>query len=421
MLKVLLPWKLESYKLINGYHPLLASFVDACPDGMEFVVPDDSSTFGDEEVKRVTFEYIRETLLFGGLAAAGNADVTKWVNGLMFSRNPADQMRIESYAGKVDVVFHHTAPVHLSTIPFVLHFESLTTLFCPYLSMGETRDVNLREQAAFGLVKRTLESDACRGVFTHLKGSRDALVKSFASDKIAEKTQYVPLGVTAPVDFEERIVQKIQGIPQRRGLNILFTNSAHARVGNFFLRGGVELLLAFQRLLESAPDATLTIVSKRPPFELFQNLNMRNVVWIEEPIDDAKLYELLLDADVFALPAAGLHSYSALRALKFGAVLICSDAPGYDEYVVDGETGIVVPGRLAQIYQPDPETGWMRDDYSSALTWQPPIAERLGDALERLAANPEERHRIAAAAYDHVARHHAMGPWVQGIAAMLGA
>ena len=415
MLKVIIPWKMSFYDGINGYHPLLSSFVEACPEGVETIFPDVNFQFHSSRLNNICYSLMNDAFIFGEGAFRGRIDHKAYMTVFLNSRDPVSQMCIDSLKGNADIVFHHTAPLHSSTLPFILHYESPTTLFFPFLSMGKTRNVSLRIQPIYHMVKAQLESDNCRAIFTHLKSSHETMLRCFDSPTIAAKAHYIPLGVDAPKAMHDRIEQKIRSIPQRKPLNILFTNSAHGHRDGFNLRGGMEVLLAFQRLRQTVPDATLTILSPQLPLESLQGMDLRNVTWIKERIEEEALYELLLAADLFALPAAGLHSYSALRALKFGAVLLCSDAPGYEEYITDGKTGIIIPGRREQVYSPDPQTGWMRDDYSTVHTPQQPIADRLAAAFEWLAQFPEQRQRIAAEAYVHVGERHAIGPWVDNI------
>lgn len=419
MPKVLIPWKMSFYKSVNGYHPLLSSFVESQPANVESIFPDTDFAFNRTKLNNICQNLMKDAIVFGDGKFHKKIDPIAYMSMFLNSRDPLSQMCIDSFEGKADIVFHHTAPIHASTLPFILHYESPTTLFFPFLVMGKTRNVSLYKEPIYHMVKAQLESDNCRAIFTHLKSSHETMMRCFDSPAIAAKAHCIPLGVDAPAIMRDRVEHKIRSIPQRKPLNILFTNSANGHQDGFNLRGGMEVVLAFQRLRETVPDATLTILSPQLPLDALQGMDLRNITWIRERIEDDTLYDLLLAADLFALPAAGLHSYSALRALKFGAVLLCSDAPGYEEYITDGKTGIIIPGRREQVYSPDPQTGWMRDDYSTVHTIQQPIADRLAAAFQQLAQFPEQRQRIAAEAYVHVGERHGIGPWVDNIARIM--
>lgn len=411
------------YQLRNGYHPLVASFIEAAPSSIKFVIPDGLSGLDGVDVEatqRVMFRVMEIAAAVADMPGAPEPgpERDEFFTKLIVTRDPPSQMIMETHSGKADLILHHTTPLHMSSIPFLCHIETLTSLFFPFLE-GKNTDIDLPSQPVFAYVKWLLEHHLCRGVFTHLKSTQLIMLRSFNSEKIARKTRYVPLGISVSADLQSRIDKKFSDIPKRKGLNILFTNSANTNLLGIFLRGAGELLHAFAALLNSHPDAKLTILSKRPPDRVLEDFSMTNVTWIDQGISDAQLFELLLDADVFALPAAYVHSYSVLRAFAFGAVLICSDAPGYEEYVIHEQTAFVVPGRMAQYYNPDPQTGWMREDSSACLALQPSITMALLQTLIRLAKSPTERLRIASAARSHVLRAHALEPWVNGIATLL--
>jgi glycosyltransferase involved in cell wall biosynthesis len=409
------------YKNINGYHPLVASFVDAAPENMQFTVPQDEGDIDARSFDRVIYESMRASAKVGAtvgapvLGAAGDL----FLRDFLVSRGPVAQMYMENTVDDVDLVFHHTTPLHMGTLPYVLHLENITTLFFPFLEKRNHHEIDIRSEPCFELVKWQLESDQCRGIFSHTKGCCQRLIRCFNSEKITRKVRYIPLGVAPPPAFIPAIDRKFEEIPRRKGLNILFTNSAHQHDTNYFLRGGPDLLMAFGVLIRSVPDAKLTIVSTKPPDDCLAGFSMKNVEWMDQGIDDARLYELLLESDVFALPAAGLHSYSAVRAMSFGSVLICSDAPGYEEYVTDKETGFVASIATRGFYKEDPATGWMRQNFSSGTGVSPRMVVQLINLFEMLAAKPEERYRVALAARKHVESQHALGPWVKGIADLL--
>ncbi len=130
---------------------------------------------------------------------------------------------------------------------------------------------------------------------------------------------------------------------------------------------------------------------------------------------------LYLGADIFCLDAAGVHSLSVLRAMYCGAVCIVSDAPGYEEYVDHGETGVVIEGRRAAVYSEDPESGWLRDDYARMYEVNPPNVERLASILRMLYSNPEQRRRIGLNARQRALQRNSFEGWKSGFETILRA
>jgi glycosyltransferase involved in cell wall biosynthesis len=151
-----------------------------------------------------------------------------------------------------------------------------------------------------------------------------------------------------------------------------------------------------------------------PELNWMVELLVGNLRWISDEISDETLFDLLLWSDVFALPAMGLHSYSALRAMKFGSVLICSDIPGYDEYIEHGKSALVVSGIRDAIYQFDSDTGCMLSDYNASVRPNPRLIHELLTYFLTLSENSDMRYQIASAAYYHVSTAHAIEPWVRG-------
>ncbi len=412
------------YQSVNGNHPLFSGLLANAPDDIEFLFPDQDAAFSKTDMDHIASQVLMEGYKIGrrfGIAPdTHNQALHNYLAQYIDTRDVTAQARIFAQRPRAQLVFHHTTPLHLSTMPFILHFESLTTLFYPFLLHGHNKNVNLRSELIFHMVKTQLESEACKAIFTHIQSSIETICNSFASDIIASKVHYVPLGVDIPPDLDPMIEEKLTVRADKTGLHIVFTNSAHGAGTSFLFRGGHDLLVAFQRHRETYPESVLTIISTgRDAFEQVHPELMQGVEWIEQGIDDQQLFSYLCKADVFALPAAGLHSYSALRAMRCGAVLICSDAPGYDEYVRDEETALVVSGRREQVYHHDPETGWWRDDYASMHQFNADIIEQLTVILDRMAANSDLRVALANRALEHVKTRHAMGPWVQSVAQLL--
>ena len=424
MKTILIPWKLPHYESINGNHPLFSGLIRNTPADIDFFFPDPDTAFTTADMDHIASQVVMEGYKvgrrFGHAPDFDNQAIQSYLANYIQTRDVTAQARIYGQRQHAELVFHHTTPLHLSKMPFVLHFESLTTLFYPFLLHGYNKSVNLRNELIFHMVKSQLESGECRAIFTHIQSSIGTICKSFESDIIASKVHYVPLGVEIPNEFDPLIEEKLASPSKNAGLRIFFTNSAHGAGTSFLFRGGHDLLVAFHRHRASYPESVLTIISSgREAFEQVHPELLQGVEWIEHGIDDKELFSHLCKADIFALPAAGLHSYSVLRAMRCGAVLICSDAPGYEEYVSDQETALVIPGRREQVCHHDPETGWWRDDYASLHHFNPDLIDKLTAGLDDLAADPQKRLLIANRALEQVKTKHAIGPWVQSVAVLL--
>jgi glycosyltransferase involved in cell wall biosynthesis len=146
---------------------------------------------------------------------------------------------------------------------------------------------------------------------------------------------------------------------------------------------------------------------------------MPNVEVIDGKLDYAAFVDLFLRADVFLLPSCGLHTVSLIEAMASGAAVIASDAPGVDEFVRDGETGIATKGRLGKLSWYD-ERGFLRQTFEPLKkNFDAAFAANLLAAMELLASDPSRRNAMSRKAFAHVRENHAMGPWTGGFGRML--
>jgi glycosyltransferase involved in cell wall biosynthesis len=146
-----------------------------------------------------------------------------------------------------------------------------------------------------------------------------------------------------------------------------------------------QLLEAFARLRASRPDARLLLVgADAPGFDLAGRLAGLGLEGVEREdyVDEQRLWSLMAACDVCVAlrsPTMGETSGSVIRALVLGRPLVASD------------------------------TGWFRelpDDVALKVPVDEHEAETLAGALELLAANPDARAAMSAAALDYVAREH---------------
>jgi glycosyltransferase involved in cell wall biosynthesis len=159
-----------------------------------------------------------------------------------------------------------------------------------------------------------------------------------------------------------------------------------------------QLLEAFARLRASRPDARLLLVgAEAPGFDLAGRLAGLGLEGVEREdyVDEQRLWSLMAACDVCVAlrsPTMGETSGSAIRALVLGRPLVASD------------------------------TGWFRelpDDVALKVPVDEHEAETLAGALELLAANPDARAAMSAAALDYVVREHDLGRVAEAYVAAL--
>ena len=86
---------------------------------------------------------------------------------------------------------------------------------------------------------------------------------------------------------------------------------------NFFLRGGLDVLEAFDQLRRRYPQLRLTIRSALPPLEeRYQRILLSGWVRVIDRFLPAQLMsELQRESHVYLLPSARIHIVSVLQAM----------------------------------------------------------------------------------------------------------
>jgi glycosyltransferase involved in cell wall biosynthesis len=349
-----IPWRLQFFKNLNGYHPLVASFIDRNSG----VTPVEISFAAGAERHLHSILQSREQAT-ASLPQKQKQDYLAWSNAM-------DQCAIDARGADFDTLFLHTTPLYHGTKPWIFHFESFPSLFHPFFFTGKIADVNLRETEYFKKVKAAFESDQCRAIFTHMKSSLQIAANVFDSPKIAAKLRLVRLGI------ESRAQSQILPKFSRQGkIRILFTNSHHNDAGSFYIRGGHNLLKAFHRIRQENKHVELTILSSLPKNLgiCFSLEEFEGVSWLRERVSDAEMTELYLKHHIFALPSACLHSYSLLNAMSHGCVPIVTDALGYEEYVMPVADSVMqIKGVRDQVYR-NQSGGWIADNCVPFSDW----------------------------------------------------
>jgi hypothetical protein len=318
------------------------------------------------------------------------------------------------------MVPRRTALVFLTSVPFtygqhpwVIEIEDATSLFFPFHRNGQTAMLDLARSPYFPLVKVMLESGRCRGIITHMRSTAETLPRLFASDRIATKVTHVPLGVSLP--------RRWQRHTDDEHLNLLFTCSWHQHPDSFFLRGGLEVLDAFDILHTRYPHLRLTLRSELPPLgaryqRILQENWVRVIGWYLEP---GEMAALMLGTHLFLLPAARVHVVSILKAMSYGLVVVASDGWGIEEYVRHDHNGVIVAGRHGKASWMDLDTGMLRENYDVMHRSDQAVVHGLVEAISELVEDGAKRRRLGNAARRDVATRYSLDGWNRGLKAAL--
>jgi glycosyltransferase involved in cell wall biosynthesis len=314
-------------------------------------------------------------------------------------------------APRAELAFLTSVPYTYGQSPWVIEVEDPTTLFFPFIVNGHTAAINLRSSPYFPVVKAMLEADHCRGIVTHVRSTAELLPALFRSDAVARKVTYAPLGVRLPEQHQEHD----EGGP----VNLLFTNSWHQMPESFFVRGGLDVLEAFDVLRRRYPQARLTVRSALPRLDErhYRILESGWVRVIDRFVPAERMSELQRESHVFLLPAARIHIVSVLQAMAHGQALVVSDGWGMEEYVEHGRTGLVVPGRYGKVSWADRDAGVLREDYRPMYAPDRRVVEGLVESVSLLIEQRALRKRLGSAAREDVATKYTPDRWNAALAA----
>jgi glycosyltransferase involved in cell wall biosynthesis len=310
------------------------------------------------------------------------------------------------------LVFLPSMPYTFGQNPWVVEIEDPTTLFYPHVQNGETHKVTLSTSPYFPIVKTLLESDQCKGVITHMKSTADMVSTLFGSESIRAKVFHTPLGVTLPERWQRHDEDE-----QTDSINLLFTNSWHQMPGNFFLRGGLDVLEAFSVLHERYPQLRLTLRSHLPGLHVRYHRIMEQgwVRVVNRVLSAREMENLLAESHIYLLPAARVHIVSLLQAMSHGLAVVTSDGWGFNEYVNHERNGLVVRGRYGKVSWADKEVGMLREDYRPMYKSSPKVVRGLIKAVSLLVENRSLRRRLGRTARHDVETKFNLERWNLGL------
>lgn len=306
---------------------------------------------------------------------------------------------------KAELAFLTSLPQTYGQHPWVIEIEDSTTLFFPFLPNGLTADLDIKASPYYALTKALLESDSCRAILTHMRSTYQTLPKLFQSDIIARKSHYAPLGVRLPKHSQQHEPSET--------INLLFTNSWHQQQVGFYLRGGLDVLEAYDILHQKYPHLRLTFRAQLPRLdEKYQRLVEKNWIRvIDRFLPVAELDALQRESHIYLLPSARIHIVSVLQAMSYGQVVVASDGWGVEEYVEHEKTGMIVRGRAGTVSWMDESVGLLREDYSHLYESNPTVVQGLVETISRLVEDIELRRRLGVAAREAVRTRYNLDRW----------
>jgi glycosyltransferase involved in cell wall biosynthesis len=300
-----------------------------------------------------------------------------------------------------DFVFYPSVPLHIGQRPWVIEIEDTTTLFFPFLNNGKTSSINdIRNSDYYPIIKSLVEADTCKAIITHVKSTAESLQVLFDKELISKKVFHIPMGISAP-NWD-----KVQSKKNHDKLSprFLISNSWHQNSSSFYLRGGLESILAFSQIKTVFPNAKLTIRAKLPedlPETVLEVLKNCDVQVIDSflPLDEWEI--LKLRANFFLIPSARIHIVSMLEAMAYGMILVASDGWAINEYATDGHDAILVKGR-SNISYIDWDSGILCENYSPMFRVNEGIVQQIVVRVTSLILHPAQQKEMRRKAWEKI-------------------
>jgi glycosyltransferase involved in cell wall biosynthesis len=311
-----------------------------------------------------------------------------------------------------ELVFLTSMPFTYGQNPWVIEIEDPTTLFYPLIQNGQTSDLSVKDSPYFPVVKTLLEGDHCKGIVTHMRSTANLVSTLFDSEIIRRKIMYAPLGVRLPAHWQRHEEQ-----PDDEPIHILFINSWCQVPGNFYVRGGLDILEAFDTLRIRYPQLRLTMRTALPELDAHYHRIMETgwVRTFHRFVTAEEMAELHATSHIYLLPAARVHIVSLLQAMSYGLAVVASDGWGIEEYLTHERNGLIVKGRYGKTSWADEEAGVLREDYEPMYTPDPQVVEGIIEAVSRLVEDRMLRAKLGRAARGDVENRFNMKQWNQGL------
>tara|TARA_R110002110_G_scaffold54951_5_gene157139 strand:+ start:396 stop:1502 length:1107 start_codon:yes stop_codon:yes gene_type:complete len=222
-------------------------------------------------------------------------------------------------------------------IPHCIVIEDYITLFFPHIHNGSNYQFDYKNFEFLNEYSQAFQSDNFRGVICHMKQTLESIDKMFGyNEKISKKLFYLPLAY-------DNSIEKIKTTNPEK-IVFTFTNSFGGQKNNFPLRGGLESLMVFKELYESGyKNIYLNLIGElNIDPQLLNWMTECDNVKIHEPnttrhgrlmMTEESIHDVLLDTDIFLIPACRIHSMSVVRALCYGNIVLGSNGWGFNEFL----------------------------------------------------------------------------------------
>ncbi len=257
----------------------------------------------------------------------------------------------------------HSRHVLLNRFPWLVDLEDVTA-YAWYLRSA------LEKPWGRKILEQLFSSPYCRMILPWTNAARCSMENIMDCSTFRDKIR-VMYPAIAPAGFNKKAKLK------KRDVRILFVGSGFHAAG-FYAKGGMEALLAFEKLSHKYPQVSFSMVAFVPAAlkeRYAGNLRFRFLA----RIPNEQLRKEFAEADVFVLPThTDTFGFVFLEAFAHGVPCVGTEHFAVPEIITEGVTGFLVR----------PEHSYFGSDY---LPLYPP-ARYDGHPLIELLKNPSDQY-----------------------------
>lgn len=224
------------------------------------------------------------------------------------------------------------------------------------------------------MARRILASKYCRKIICRSRADKEEFISYFGDEGVARKVEVMYWGIPRKDFVKDHNGDRVR---------LLFVNSANINTcDHFALKGGYELMVAFQELSKLYDNLELVFRSRVPPAMKKELARNRKVRIIDQPVPWSELEHEWRSADIFVLPTWVTPAQVILDAMSYELPVVTTDVECSSEIVEDGRTGFLVPGRMAVC--PDREVTQALCQKLAILIENPGLRRRMGKEARRV-------------------------------------
>jgi len=287
-------------------------------------------------------------------------------------------------------VFHSAGHGMVENIPWIAEndirwvadFEHVASLFGYY---GDWRK-RIYKRGPRRVLTKQFSSRFCKKLLPWTDAARKTLEYCVPGPEIQEKTEVLRLAI-------RQAGKRPADLPSHDKVRIIFVGSVNFK-GEFWSKGGFEVLESYRLLRESLGDAVELVFRCWIPEELKKRYaDMPGMEISFDTLPREQLDRLFWGSDIFLFPSHNTPGLAFLEAMRFGLPVVGKDIWANGETVEDGVTGFLVkPSEKIPYYLPGNVPNWSMDAGPFLKYMQIRDDRVIGELVDRLSKLVEDSH-----------------------------